>query len=80
MKISERTKLSKLDKKLDNIQDVLTNHVMTEIKENRNLINKSQEELSLIRGSLGANTEGFRVLNDRVHALIEQLRDVKIIG
>jgi len=67
-------------KKLKTIEELLSNHVITEIKENRNLINKSQEELSLIRGSLGANTEGFRVLNDRVHALIEQLRDVKIIG
>jgi len=76
----EQLALKELNKKLDDIQEALTNHVITEIKENRNLINKSQEELSLIRGSLGANTEGFRVLNDRVHALIEQLKDVKIIG
>jgi len=76
----EQLALKKLNKKLDDIQDALTNHVITEIKENRKLINKSQEELSLIRGSLGANKEGFRVLNDRVHALIEQLKHDKIIG
>ena len=80
MKISEKAKLAELDKKLDDIQEVLKNHVMTEIKKNRDLITKSQKELILIRGSLQANTEGFRVLNDRVHCLIEQLKDVKMIG
>ena len=70
MKISEKAKLAELDKKLDDIQEVLKNHVMTEIKKNRDLITKSQKELILIRGSLQANTEGFRVLNDRVHRLV----------
>jgi hypothetical protein len=79
MKISEKIRLAKLDKKLDNIQAFLTNHVMTEIKQNRNLINGFQQELILIRGSLQAHTEGFRVLNDRVHRLVEQIRRVKLI-
>jgi len=52
MKISEKAKLAELDKKLDDIQEVLKNHVMTEIKKNRDLITKSQKELILIRGSL----------------------------
>ena len=79
MKISEKTKLAELDKKLDDIQEVLKNHVMTEIKKNRDLINKTQQEVILIRQSLYAHTEVFRVLNDRVHRLVEQLQHVKLI-
>jgi len=77
--MSEKTKLTELDKKLDNIQEVLTNHVMAEIKQNRNLITGFQQELISIRESLQAHAEGFSVLNDRVHRLLEQLRRVKVI-
>lgn len=66
--------------KLETIEECLSNHVITEIKKNRKLITGLKKEVGLIRGSLGANTEGFRALNDRVHSLIEQLINAKIIG
>ena len=78
--MDEQSALKKLNKKLDDIQNALTNHVITEIRENRKLITGFKKEIVLIRGSLKANTEGFRVLNDRVHRLVEQLQDVKMIG
>ena len=64
--------------KLEQIEDAITNHVMGEIKHNTQLINGLMNELMLIRGSLQANTEGFRVLNDRVHRLVEQLSKLEI--
>jgi len=67
-------------KKLETIEELLSNHVITEIKQNRNLINGVQKEVSLIRQSLNAHKSGFAVLNDRVHLLTEQLKDAKMRG
>jgi hypothetical protein len=66
--------------KLEEIEKAITNHVMTEIQLNRDLITEIQQEAMLIRGSLHANTGEIRVLNDRVHRLVEQLKDMKMIG
>ena len=62
-----------LFEKLEEIELAIRNHLMSEIKENRNLIEGLRDELSVIRQSLNAQKSGFSVLNDKVHYLIELL-------
>jgi hypothetical protein len=67
-------------KKLDSIEQSLTNHLMTEIKENRSLMNTMFQELVSIRESLQAHAECIGVINDRYNKLIAQLRRVNVIS
>lgn len=62
-----------LFEKLEEIELAIRNHLMSEIKTNRTLIEGLRDELSVIRQSLNAQKSGFSVLNDKVHYLIELL-------
>ena len=66
--------------KLDSIEKSLTNHLMTEIKENRTLMNSMFQELVSIRESLQGHAESIGVINDRYNKLIAQLRRVNVIS
>jgi len=66
--------------KLEEIEKAITNHVMTEIKENRVTIQGMYNTMLSMYESVQSNTENVGVMADRLNNITTQLQRLKIIS